>query len=89
MYVSTVRGEVHRQGRVIGGCCFRPFFANKFAEIVFLAVTSSEQVKGYGTRLMNHLKEFVRHRGIEYFLTYADNFALGYFRKQVRVQSSR
>lgn len=71
-----------KQGRVIGGVCFRPFFVNRFAEIVFLAVTSTEQVKGYGTRLMNHLKEFVRHRGIDHFLTYADNFALGYFRKQ-------
>lgn len=69
-------------GKVIGGVCFRPFFAKKFAEIVFLAVTNTEQVKGYGTRLMNHLKDFVRSRGIEYFLTYADNFALGYFRKQ-------
>eukprot|EP01054_Gregarina_sp_Poly1_P003737 Gregarina_sp_Poly_1__3736@NODE_2105_length_2679_cov_58_514931_g681_i2_p1_GENE_NODE_2105_length_2679_cov_58_514931_g681_i2NODE_2105_length_2679_cov_58_514931_g681_i2_p1_ORF_typecomplete_len589_score64_66Bromodomain/PF00439_25/4_1e27Acetyltransf_1/PF00583_25/1_5e03Acetyltransf_1/PF00583_25/1_3e10Acetyltransf_10/PF13673_7/6_9e02Acetyltransf_10/PF13673_7/5_3e10Acetyltransf_7/PF13508_7/2_7e06Acetyltransf_9/PF13527_7/0_00041Acetyltransf_4/PF13420_7/1_4e03Acetyltransf_4/PF13420_7/0_02GNAT_acetyltran/PF len=69
-------------GRVIGGVCFRPFFTKRFAEIVFLAVTSTEQVKGYGTRLMNHLKDFVRSRGIEYFLTYADNFALGYFRKQ-------
>eukprot|EP01053_Blabericola_migrator_P008394 Blabericola_migrator_1__8393@NODE_436_length_8493_cov_87_644434_g342_i0_p2_GENE_NODE_436_length_8493_cov_87_644434_g342_i0NODE_436_length_8493_cov_87_644434_g342_i0_p2_ORF_typecomplete_len585_score97_40Bromodomain/PF00439_25/6e28Acetyltransf_1/PF00583_25/1_1e04Acetyltransf_1/PF00583_25/1_9e03Acetyltransf_1/PF00583_25/2_6e10Acetyltransf_10/PF13673_7/3_5e03Acetyltransf_10/PF13673_7/1_6e03Acetyltransf_10/PF13673_7/6e10Acetyltransf_7/PF13508_7/4_5e03Acetyltransf_7/PF13508_7/2_8e06Acetyltransf_9/PF13 len=69
-------------GKVIGGVCFRPFFAKRFAEIVFLAVTNTEQVKGYGTRLMNHLKDFVRSRGIEYFLTYADNFALGYFRKQ-------
>ncbi|OEH77943.1 histone acetyltransferase [Cyclospora cayetanensis] len=54
----------------------------KFAEVAFLAVTSSEQVKGYGTRLMNHLKEHVKKSGIEYFLTYADNFAVGYFRKQ-------
>ncbi len=27
-----------------------------FTEIVFCAVTSNEQVKGYGTHLMNHLK---------------------------------
>lgn len=39
--------------------------------MAFLAVTSSEQVKGYGTRLMNHLKEHVKKSGIEYFLTYA------------------
>lgn len=75
-----------KQDQVIGGVCFRPFFQRKFAEIVFLAVASSEQVKGYGTRLMNHLKEFVRHRGINFFLTYADNYALGYFRKQVTNQ---
>jgi histone acetyltransferase len=35
---------------------FRPFKSQKFAEIVFLAITTSEQVKGYGTRLMNKLK---------------------------------
>ena len=39
-------------------------------------------MKGYGTRLMNHLKEHVKGMGIKYFLTYADNFAVGYFRKQ-------
>jgi len=31
---------------------------------------------------MNHLKEHVKKAGIEYFLTYADNYAVGYFRKQ-------
>ena len=78
---------------VIGGVCFRPFFDQGFAEIVFLAITNTEQVKGYGTRLMNHLKEHVKSmkpraridRGdgvVDHFLTYADNFAVGYFRKQ-------
>ncbi|CDJ58157.1 histone acetyltransferase GCN5, putative [Eimeria maxima] len=71
-----------KQQQIIGGCCFRPYFKQKFAEVAFLAVTSAEQVKGYGTRLMNHLKEHVKKSGIEYFLTYADNFAVGYFRKQ-------
>jgi len=67
---------------VIGAICFRPFFSQGFAEIVFCAVTSSEHVKGYGTRIMNHLKEHVKTEGIYYFLTYADNYATGYFRKQ-------
>ncbi|KJP89567.1 hypothetical protein AK88_00778 [Plasmodium fragile] len=71
-----------KKNTVIGGVCFRPYFEQRFAEIAFLAVTSTEQVKGYGTRLMNHLKEHVKKFGIEYFLTYADNFAIGYFRKQ-------
>ena len=35
---------------VIGGICFRPFPTQAFAEIVFCAITSTEQVKGYGTR---------------------------------------
>lgn len=33
---------------------------------------------------MNHLKEVVKTKGIHAFLTYADNFAIGYFKKQVR-----
>jgi histone acetyltransferase len=41
---------------ILGGCVFRPFHSQKFAEIVFLAISTSEQVKGYGTRLMNRLK---------------------------------
>lgn len=31
---------------------------------------------------MNHLKEHVKQEDIEYFLTYADNYAIGYFKKQ-------
>ena len=41
-------------------------------------------MKGYGTRLMNHVKEQAKSEGTLYFLTYADNYAIGYFRKQVR-----
>ncbi|KDO35614.1 hypothetical protein SPRG_00458 [Saprolegnia parasitica CBS 223.65] len=67
---------------VVGGICYRPFLANHFGEIAFCAITASEQVKGYGTRLMNHLKEYVKTQGISHFLTYADNYAIGYFKKQ-------
>ena len=42
--------------KVIGGICFRVFETERFAEIAFLAITSTEQVRGYGTRLMNKLK---------------------------------
>lgn len=31
---------------------------------------------------MNHLKEYAKTLGIEYFLTFADNYATGYFKKQ-------
>lgn len=68
--------------RVIGGICYRPFLSNHFAEIAFCAINAADQVKGYGTRLMNHLKEFVKRDGITHFLTYADNYAIGYFKKQ-------
>mmetsp|Transcript_29829 Transcript_29829/g.58417 ORF Transcript_29829/g.58417 Transcript_29829/m.58417 type:complete len:421 (+) Transcript_29829:50-1312(+) len=71
-----------KKHRVIGGICFRPFPTQRFAEIVFCAITSDEQVKGYGTRIMNHLKEHVKTEQVEYFLTYADNYAIGYFKKQ-------
>ncbi|ORX82271.1 acyl-CoA N-acyltransferase [Anaeromyces robustus] len=69
--------------RVVGGITYRPFEARHFAEIVFCAISSSEQVKGYGARLMNHLKDHIRSTyDIQYFLTYADNYAIGYFKKQ-------
>ncbi|CAG9533745.1 unnamed protein product [Cercopithifilaria johnstoni] len=74
---------VKKERGVIGGICFRQFPAQGFIEIVFCAVTANEQVKGYGTRLMNHLKDY--HVGayhIYHFLTYADEFAVGYFKKQ-------
>lgn len=72
-----------RNGKdVLGGICYRPFLEQEFAEIAFCAITASEQVRGFGTRVMNHLKERAKGRGIRYFLTYADNHALGYFKKQ-------
>lgn len=68
---------------VVGGIAYRPFDTHKFAEIVFCAISSSEQVRGYGAHLMNHLKDYVRNTSkIEHFLTYADNYAIGYFKKQ-------
>uniref|UniRef100_A0A6Q2YB28 histone acetyltransferase n=1 Tax=Esox lucius TaxID=8010 RepID=A0A6Q2YB28_ESOLU len=83
-----------KDGRVIGGICFRMFPTQGFTEIVFCAVTSNEQVKGYGTHLMNHLKEYHIKHNILYFLTYADEYAIGYFKKQgfskdIKVTKSR
>ena len=69
-------------GHVIGGICFRMFQTQGFSEIVFCAVTSNEQVKGYGTHLMNHLKDYHVKMKTYHFLTYADQFAIGYFEKQ-------
>ncbi|XP_071738212.1 histone acetyltransferase GCN5-like isoform X2 [Rutidosis leptorrhynchoides] len=68
---------------VMGGITYRPYVSQKFGEIAFCAITSDEQVKGYGTRLMNHLKQHARDvDGLTHFLTYADNNAVGYFNKQ-------
>lgn len=72
---------IKRQGRIIGGICYRPYHPQRFAEIAFCAISSKEQVKGYGTKLMNQLKNQMQREGIEYFLTYADNYAIGYFEK--------
>ncbi|KAK1399111.1 Histone acetyltransferase [Heracleum sosnowskyi] len=72
-----------RSNKVVGGITYRPYLSQKFGEIAFCAITADEQVKGYGTRLMNHLKEHARDAdGLTHFLTYADNNAVGYFKKQ-------
>jgi histone acetyltransferase len=67
---------------IIGGICYRSYPEMRFAEIAFCAVNASQQVKGYGTKLMNLLKMHAVTEGIEYFITYADNYAIGYFKKQ-------
>ena len=67
---------------IIGGICYRAYPDMKFAEIAFCAVSANHQVKGYGTKLMNLVKDYAARQGIEYFITYADNYAIGYFKKQ-------
>ncbi|KAG0317030.1 histone acetyltransferase [Dissophora globulifera] len=68
---------------VLGGIAYRLFNRRKFAEIVFFAITSTEQVKGYGSHLMNHVKDYISETtDVQHFLTYADNSAIGYFKKQ-------
>ena len=68
---------------VVGGITYRPFNARQFAEIVFCAISSDQQVKGYGAYLMAHLKDYVKATSpVMHFLTYADNYAIGCFKKQ-------
>ncbi|KAA8494391.1 Histone acetyltransferase GCN5 [Porphyridium purpureum] len=74
----TDRGEYI----VMGGCCYRPFPSQGFAEIAFLAISHNEQVRGYGTRLMAHTKEHAKEIKLSYLLTCADNNAVPYFKKQ-------
>ena len=70
-------------GEVVGGITYRPFKGRQFAEIVFCAISSDQQVKGYGAHLMSHLKDYVKATSdVMHFLTYADNYAIGYFKKQ-------
>eukprot|EP00551_Chaetoceros_affinis_P012161 CAMPEP_0203665582 /NCGR_PEP_ID=MMETSP0090-20130426/2783_1 /ASSEMBLY_ACC=CAM_ASM_001088 /TAXON_ID=426623 /ORGANISM="Chaetoceros affinis, Strain CCMP159" /LENGTH=443 /DNA_ID=CAMNT_0050529191 /DNA_START=1 /DNA_END=1335 /DNA_ORIENTATION=+ len=67
---------------IIGAICYRPYHEMRFGEIAFCAVNGSQQVKGYGTKLMCLLKQHAVTEGVEYFITYADNYAIGYFKKQ-------
>lgn len=68
---------------IFSGITYRPFNSRQFAEIVFCAISSDQQVKGYGAHLMSHLKDYVKATSpIQHFLTYADNYAIGYFKKQ-------
>ena len=68
--------------KLIGGACYRLNISQLFIELVFLVISDTEQIKGYGTKLMNKLKDNLRERGISYILTYADNSAINYFKKQ-------
>ena len=57
---------------MLGGITYRVFPQQGVGEIAFCAVTASEQVKGFGTRLMNQAKAAARDRdGLTHFLTYA------------------
>lgn len=90
-YIARLIYDAHHESliilkypyQVLAGICFRLFREDHFGEIVFCAVTATEQVKGYGSFMMNYFKEYVKSVGdIRYLLTYADNYAVGYFKKQ-------
>lgn len=42
-------------------------------------------LKGYGTHMMNNLKDYCIRHSVLHLLTYADAYAIGYFKKQVRI----
>lgn len=69
-------------GRVSGGICSRLFSKEEFIEIVFCAVDSTYQTRGYGRLVMNYLKLYLQNIEIYDLLTCADNEAVTYFRKQ-------
>ncbi|KAL9932327.1 hypothetical protein V8E36_008806 [Tilletia maclaganii] len=66
---------VNRGLQVVGGITYRPFYGRKFAEIVFCAITNSEQVNI--TIIHDKFTSPIMR-----FLTYANNYAIGYFKKQ-------
>jgi histone acetyltransferase len=68
---------------VVGGITYRPFNDRRFAEIIFCAISSDQQSQGYGSHLMAHLKDYVKATSpVMHFLAYADDFAIGFFKKQ-------
>jgi len=74
-----------KNGKVIGGITFRPFEKEGFVpfiEIVFCVITKHEQRGGYGSRLMNRLKNWCQQNNNLNLLTYADDTAIGYFQRQ-------
>uniref|UniRef100_A0A146KV88 histone acetyltransferase n=4 Tax=Lygus hesperus TaxID=30085 RepID=A0A146KV88_LYGHE len=71
-----------KDNKPIGGICFRSFSSQGFSEVVFCAVRTSDQFKGYGAHMMNHLKEYHIRIKIHNLLTFADKNAIVYFKKQ-------
>jgi histone acetyltransferase len=68
---------------VVGGVTYREFWGRRFAEIVFCALSSDNQKRGYGAHVMAHLKDYVKATSpLMHFLAYADNSAIPYFQKQ-------
>ena len=51
-------------GQVVGAITYRPHMTQTFAEIAFCCVSATHQVQGYGTRMMNQLKEQAKREGI-------------------------
>jgi histone acetyltransferase len=71
-----------RDGVVLGGITFRPFAELHFAEIAFCAVSTQQQIRGYGAHIMARVKTYLQAIGVHHILTYADNTAIGYFKRQ-------
>ena len=73
---------VLHNGQVAAAISSRLFLEQEFIEIVFCAVESSFQNRGYGRTVMQYLKDVVQARDIYDIVTCADNDAVGYFKKQ-------
>jgi len=66
--------------KVVGGLTFRELTSKAF-ELVFLAVALEYSKSGYGRWLIANLRELLRLKRVPTLLTYADNFAVGFFQK--------
>ncbi|SCV48380.1 probable histone acetyltransferase [Fusarium fujikuroi] len=74
---------VRKSQETIGGITFRQLGTWNVAEVAFCAVSSKEQIKGYGAALMDHLKDYIKATSpVTHLLTYADNYHIGFIVKQ-------
>eukprot|EP01067_Filipodium_phascolosomae_P008019 Filipodium_phascolosomae@DN6737_c0_g1_i1.p1 len=76
-------------GLLMGGCTLRPFWDQQFADVILLGTQCSAQRGGYGTCLMNHVKDWGVQKGtqlcgkpLHWLLTNADNCSKGFFLAQ-------
>ena len=67
---------------VLGGACFKLFKDKPFIELVFLAVSPTQQSRGCGKDLILKLKEIAIRCDKAHIITYADNYACEFFKKQ-------
>ena len=51
--------------QAIGGICYRPYYKERLGEVAFCAIKTDQQVRGYGTRLMNQVCVCDRESDIE------------------------
>ena len=72
---------VLHKGVVTGAISSRLFPIEEFVEVVFLAVDSKSQAKGYGRLVMNYLKFSVQAYRFLDILACADNEAVTFFKK--------
>ncbi|OHT12907.1 acetyltransferase, GNAT family protein [Tritrichomonas foetus] len=79
---NAVTVMIMHQGIVNAAICSRVFYKEVFIEIVFCAVESSLQSRGYGRLAMNYLKRVIQIEELYDILTCADNEAVTYFKKQ-------
>jgi histone acetyltransferase len=80
--VEAISVLLLHHGRTVGGICSKVFMPEKFLEIVFCAVDSQYQARGYARLMMNYLKRYLQSLQLFDILTCADNEAVVYFRKQ-------
>jgi GNAT superfamily N-acetyltransferase len=67
--------------RVLGALVVKCSAERGFAEVVLCALRSGEQRSGRGSRLMRAALRWVHSAGVLHVLTYADNFAIPFFKR--------